>query len=281
MPTKNLAKALLQANIQQTQAIRGTVQRFAQGQFYASGAYRTADQARFIDQVAPVVLAGRQQASQLTAAYLNQIISDATGKRSAIRSTVDPTMIRGVDVADVYARPYEQVWYSLSQGATLDSAVSAGMARLNTLINSDMQLSKTQTSQDILSNSPDSVIGYERILGGDASCALCIIASTQRYHRDDLMPIHNNCNCDVGPIIDTGKQIIYPERLSSAHDMVEELTGNFDPSARDVGLGFKTAGGKGADYANIMITHNHGELGPTIAFRGTPFVGPNDLTAAK
>ena len=267
MTTTGLALNLQQSYIQQNQAIRDKVRQFAQGQFSVSNSWRTADKERFLKEVVPIVQAGRQQVSQMTAAYMGTLISDATGKR-VVGAAIDTSLIRGVDAAEVYARPFESVWTSLSNGATLDSAVAAGMARLNTLINTDMQLSKTLTAQDVLtSKAGNKVIGYERILGGDQSCALCIVASTQRYHRGDLMPIHNNCNCDVGPIIDTGEQVIYPERLQAAHDAVQEATGSYDSAARS------------PDYRQIMVQHTQGELGPVIAFKGVPFVGPNNLTA--
>jgi len=161
------------------------VQSFAAARF-AAGQYRDADLARFVSQVSPIVLAGRKQTAALTDAYLSQVMR-AAGITIPIHKPVDTAALRGVDATDVYARPYQTVWTKLSDGLPYADAVSAGASRLIDLVATDMQMSRTYTSQNVLSRS--SASGYERVPSGVNTCALCEIASTQMYHTEELMPI--------------------------------------------------------------------------------------------
>ncbi len=56
-----------------------------------------------------------------------------------------------------------------------------------------------------LKKAPNAVTGYRRVvrpeLAKSGSCGLCLVASTRRYLREDLMPMHSNCNCIIVPII--------------------------------------------------------------------------------
>ena len=43
------------------------------------------------------------------------------------------------------------------------------------------------------------IVGYRRVTSGSA-CALCAAASTRRYTKADLQPIHHGCSCTTAPI---------------------------------------------------------------------------------
>lgn len=106
-----------------------------------------------------------------------------------------------------------------------------------------------------------------RELYGEYDCALCMVASTQRYHKRDLAPIHPGCDCIVKTVTadyDPG-QVIDEERLERIHDLVEEAVGRADRSGRAV------------DYRKIIIANDHGEIGPVLGFRGQRFTGPDDI----
>lgn len=129
------------------------------------------------------------------------------------------------------------------------------------------------------------VVGYRRVLGNNPNhCAMCLIASTQRYHVGDLMPIHPGCHCTVQELWSSDgftrdTQVLDPGFLQEIHNAV----------ARDLGWDYVDAGGRGpasttntkgdpiAGYKNIIITNEHGELGPVLGIRGHNFQGPRDI----
>jgi hypothetical protein len=244
------------------QAIRARVEQFAQARF-AAGQFRDADLARFVAQVVPVVLAGRRQVSALTDVYLAQTLTTTLGRKVPPLGPIDTNALRGVDPAEVYARPFVTVRTELSKGATFDDSVKAGAERLSDLVLTDMQLAKTNTAQNVFSKT-DGVAGYKRTLTGSKNCALCSIASTMRYHKADLMPIHPGCDCGVAPIV-AGDRARMDTQLELTHAAVAERFGKSDP------------GGRAMDYRKFLLVHEHGELGPVLTIKGQKFTGPTDL----
>lgn len=57
------------------------------------------------------------------------------------------------------------------------------------------------------------IVGYERVPDGGA-CVLCLTAAGQRYHSDDLMPIHDKCGCGVEPL--TEDDLFHPKKGDKA-----------------------------------------------------------------
>jgi hypothetical protein len=111
---------------------------------------------------------------------------------------------------------------------------------------------------------------YRRRMTGTGNCALCTIASTQRYRVAELMPIHPGCHCEPEPLPgnkDPG-HVIDEQLLKDAHDAI----------ARDIGQ--SDAGGRAPDYRHLIITREHGEYGPLLAVRRQNFTGPDDVPAA-
>lgn len=231
--------------------------------------HRDTDIARFAEQMAPVVTGAQQQVAGLTDAYLARLIAEMTGE--AVRPVGVPAEVatgaRGVPAAEVYLRPGLTVWTALSEGVPYAAAVARGQARALDLATSDLQLAKTHTSQHVIKDRTD-VQGHRRVLTGSKSCGLCVVASTQRYHKAELMPIHPGCDCGVSPIFDEDDpgQVINESRLEGAHERIEARFGASDRGARDP-----------IDYRNVLITHEHGELGPVLGVRGQKFTGPGDL----
>jgi hypothetical protein len=212
----------------------------------------------------PLVQAAEETSAVATTTYLNLLMefagvdgnmdipdmADVTG--AAIRNGVPPEQ--------VYSRPFKEVWNALSKGQDIQTAIEFGANRLRQLVETDIQLSHTNTSRSLLSGRND-VVGFRRIPTGEFTCALCLVASTQRYHKLDLMPIHPGCDCRVAPIIgdqDPG-QVVDQDFLNQIHQAVER---QFGMSARDA---------KQIDYRRIPIVHTHNEYGPTLAVRGQHF----------
>lgn len=284
----------------QAKAIRARVQAFTKARFgsvagsgHVAGQYRDADLARFVSQASSVVLAGRAQTAALTDAYLTQVLRSA-GLTVPAHKAVDTAALRGVDVADVLARPYATVWTGLGNGDTFGDAVSAGEARLGSIVATDMQMAKVATAQNVLSavqnvlsnatrstsTTGSRVSGYARVPSGDNTCALCEIASTQRYHVEDLLPIHPGCGCNVDVLTDNNPwdQAAADKRLEDTHAAVFDRLGVSDSGGRDVGLGKVDSNGKPiSDYTALVAVRDHGEIGPVLVRAGDHFTGPNGL----
>ena len=83
----------------------------------------------------------------------------------------------------------------------------------------DVASAARNAHQEVLQKTPKKVVvGFRRVvhpeLSKSGSCGLCIVASTMKYTRGDLLPIHAGCNCETveiynidGRIIDPGQQI--------------------------------------------------------------------------
>lgn len=254
----------------QIKALKARVEQFASTRF-AAGQFRDADLARFVAEVVPVVQAGQVQVAALTDSYLTQLLT-AQGIKVPPRKPVDMSHMRGVLATNEYGRPYITVRTALAQGSTFDDAVKQGGARLVDLVTTDMQLAKTHAARNVMKSS--GLQFYQRVLTGGKNCALCMIASTQRYWVEDLMPIHPGCDCGVEPLVpgtklyaamDGGERVIDPSLLEQTHNMVKGLTGVED------------RGGRAPDYRKLIAVHEHGEIGPVLTFAHQNFTGPSDL----
>ena len=237
--------------------------------FLGLGSWRDADVRRWQRQALPIILAGERQIATLTASYLEQLYKDADPRGRRTRLDLDAVTgqaLRGVDPADVYERPFKDLWTALGDGVDLDEAVSRGANRLDIIAKTDLQLARTHTVREVAEDMPKFEYTV-RELFGEYDCALCIIASTQRYHKKDLQPIHPGCDCipkTVTADYDPG-QVIDEETLERLHDLVEEAVGKSD------------RGGRAVDYRKILVANEHGEIGPVLGFAGQRFTGPDDI----
>lgn len=147
----------------------------------------------WLSQVLPQVEAAQRQSVALMDAYLAaQMGRPALG--------IDPEPLMGANVRngtspeEVYRRPFVTFWSALGDH-TFDEALQFGLDRATSTAGMDAQLSMRGAASAI-GERDTAIQGFERVPDGDA-CELCLIASTQRYHVEDLMPIHNNCGCSV------------------------------------------------------------------------------------
>jgi hypothetical protein len=243
--------------------------------------YRDADIARFVAVATPLVSSGQLATAALTAGYLSSLEFVETGERSPVEpipaEEVTTQALRGVPAEEVYRRPAVEVYTALSDGLTLTEAVTRGRHRLNDLVSTDLQLAKTYASKRWLDGN-GRVTWYRRTLTGPTSCGLCIVASTQRYHKKELLPCHPACNCSVRPQFgrDPG-QVIDPATLRAAHDSIGERFGTFSQGSREL-VGVTLDSGDIAKYRDVLVVHNHGEIGPVLAVRGQKFTGPSVVT---
>lgn len=229
-----------------------------------------------------MALAAQRTTASLTATYLT-LDAQAAGVRVEPQrlnlSEVTGAALRGVPPQEVYQRAGAAVYAALAAGKAFDIAVEAGAKRLGSLLTTDVQLARTRTAQQ-----QGRGAFFTRVLTGRENCALCAIASTQRYYKGDLLPIHPGCDCGVqqhyGP--DPG-QIVDNERLEQVHDAVMREFGESDRGARRLpGNVHKTieamrengtSRSRLADYTDLIVVSAHGEYGPTLRWRHHVFTG--------
>lgn len=248
-------------------SLRDRVVAFVMAAFDTLGDYRDEDAAQFAETVLPIVLASQQQMGQITDAYLSAMIADMLGEAVLGTPEALPEDLRGVPPDEVYRRPFVQTWTALSAGKGFAEALGEGRNRLLSITETDLQLARRQSARGALRRG--GVQFYRRRLGSGKNCALCTIASTQRYRVADLMPIHPGCHCRPEPIAgkrDPG-QIIDRALLEEAHDAIAAAGESVD------------RGGRAPDYRDLIITRQHGELGPLLAVRRHDFTGPRDVPA--
>lgn len=266
-------EALTQAVMLQRAQVRQRVEQYVVASWNGLGSWRDADIARLVDRVVPVVLAGQRTVANLTDAYLASVTN---AERAAI---VDlEAGLRGVDPAEVYQRPAVAMRTELKNGASMTDALKVGATRIASLAMTDLQMAQRAQARATIAGS--SVEQYRRVLTGRENCALCVVASTQRYHKADLLPIHPGCDCGIEPFVtNTPKvQVIDRGLLEATHKAIDARLGGYDRGARDLGRG-KVVQRNGidqfADYTDLLIVHEHGEYGPTLAWRGEHFDGPS------
>lgn len=227
--------------------------------------------ARFIQRMLPISVAAQRAMSTLTIAQLQAQVRPVTPIRVIPESVTTPEVLRGQPADVVYARPFKEIRWQLDQGKTVEQAIEAGRRRAQSIILTDLQLAKTHTAREYLDRAAEQpanrVVGFRRVLSSNPNhCALCILASTQRYHSFDLLPIHPGCGCDVAPILGTSDpgQVLDAETAESVHEAIR----------RDLGDKYVQAGGRGpALYRDIVIVNDHGEIGPVLGVRGQNFAG--------
>jgi hypothetical protein len=307
-PSSNAAviAALVAAYIAATISLRLRISYMTSAWFGAEG-YRTAGADAFIDAMVPILNTAQQTMADLTSAFLTQqIVTMGGGTTQAVgipSHLVTGRALRGVDPAEVLRRPYEQLWTGLSQGKSFEQAVQIGQVRAQSISMTNLQLAKTRAGREVMRHD-SRVVGYRRVLTGARSCGLCILASSQRYHKADLMPIHPSCDCAIAPIIgteDPGRAINSATLTTGVlntgmtesgvkvygHDGVIELGDLVGPvhDAIRERFGQSSTDGRSIDYRKVLVTHDHDEYGPTLAVSSHSFtdkqITSGDLSAPR
>jgi hypothetical protein len=251
--------------------------------FYGMAQYRDADAVVFVDAFLPVLRAGQRTMAQLVAAYLAYSAAESLPVSTAGQPgnlilppgipDVDILDRDGVDMWEVYQRPFRTVWTQLAEGRPMTDAVTAGGTRVAEMTDMDLQQAESRAFRSGMERLPEQVRPryWRRVLEGPESCALCVLASTRRYSRGDLKAVHPGCDCKVEPIY-PGEGDPFAARddelVARAHAAAAELTGAAD------------AGGRRVDYRTLTtnITARHGEHEAPLLVRPLDrFTDPGDL----
>jgi hypothetical protein len=71
--------------------------------------------------------------------------------------------------------------------------------------------------------------------------------------------------------------VVNPEQLAGVHERIAQRFGAYSSGARKIpGVTDPTTAGP-LEYRNVLISHNHGEIGPVLGVRGQDFTTPGDL----
>lgn len=257
MPDLDSLNRLTEAYDSQVHAIRQQITAFGQAYWDSLPHYRASAVEDMIQAVTPRVTAGQLRIADLTRAYLAQCASELGWK--VVLPPIDQDEIRGargVDPRIVYRRPAVDVYTALAAGKPLPEAAAEGRLRLTQLIGGDMQLAKVHASRQSMRGYPEEGKFYRRVLTGRENCALCVVASTQRYYRGDLLPIHPGCDCGVQPLPPglAVNQVIDEDLLEQVHQITADR------------LGVSDRGGRTPDYRKLLTVSEHGEYGPTLSW---------------
>ena len=257
MPDLDSLNRLTGAYDSQVHAIRQQITAFGQAYWDSLPHYRASAVEDMIEAITPRVAAGQLRIADLTRAYLAQCARELGWK--VVLPPIDQDEIRGargVDPRVVYRRPAVDVYTALAAGKPLPQAAAEGRLRLTQLIGGDMQLAKVHASRQSMRGYPEEGQFYRRVLTGRENCALCVVASTQRYYRGDLLPIHPGCDCDVQPLPPglAVNQVIDEGLLEQVHQITADR------------LGVSDRGGRTPDYRKLLTISEHGEYGPTLSW---------------
>lgn len=257
MPDLDSLNSLTEAYDSQVHAIRQQITAFGQAYWDSLPHYRASAIEDMIQAITPRVTAGQLRIADLTRAYLAQCARELGWK--VVLPPIDQDEIRGargVDPRVVYRRPAVDVYTALAAGKPLPQAAAEGRLRLTQLIGGDMQLAKVHASRQSMRGYPEEGQFYRRVLTGRENCALCVVASTQRYYRGDLLPIHPGCDCGVQPLPPglAVNQVIDEDLLEQVHQITADR------------LGVSDRGGRTPDYRKLLTVSEHGEYGPTLSW---------------
>jgi len=252
----------------QVKETRKNTKNYARRAFLASAAPEDdgdddADLSKKAAVLGTIVGAGQQIVSTLTSSHLGKQLDVAP-------PLVDPGIMSrsGIDKATEYQRPYRVAAQAFAGGATREEAVGKGLQRLNSLAGVDIQMAKVRQSQAVLRAAGRKT--YRRETSGDNTCELCEIASDQVYYTEDLMPIHDNCNCEVVEDDTGGSQ-------AEADKDFEPPEVDDDSLQKAAITALNDSGADPKDYRDLIAVREHGEIGPMLTWKSQSFMGPSDL----
>jgi hypothetical protein len=151
-------------------------------------------------------------------------------------------------------------------------ALEMGSQRADQLASTDVALAQRQATLEVV-GADDRIVGYRRVLTG-RSCAFCATASTQRYHKRQLMPLHSRCDCGVAPIFGTADpgQVINRKLLTDLRKAAKETGTARKDYWRNRHVTIEEDGTVRLPEVKV---HQHGELGPVLYDAKHDFVGPS------
>lgn len=216
------------------------------------GSWHRPDVERFLRDALPLVRAHQRTLADVTAMRVADRAADALGEDVQVPAVPDEDVVNlryDVDEAEVYERPFHEVWFALQEGSDLEEAVEKGAARLEGIVEMDMQQTHSESTRSAQKRLPkrQRPRWWERTLEGAENCLLCVVASTRPYFVGDLNPIHPGCDCEVREHWTEPPGVVDEDRLADAYAQAAEA--GYEGTSGDV-------------LSDIIAAH--GEVGPTL-----------------
>lgn len=198
--------------------------------------------------------AAASRSAALTDSYLARVLTDVLGRPVGPRGAIDVSrpLRAGVDSYEqVYWRVTTTARVALSEGSTRSQALSLATDRADAMIRTDAAMARREQASRVFS-SEARVVGYRRVvhpeLSRSGTCGACIAAADRRYHREELLPLHDRCKCTMLPI-------------TTAHDPGGTL------NQKDFADAYALSGSTSArDLKEVRVRYDwHDELGPRLA----------------
>lgn len=275
---------LVEAYGRQYDRIRKTAADRARRWFERFGGPTDSDLERWLQFVIPLVEGSQSQTGALVDAFFAQFATELGEPRGVVGLDVEditgPAVRNGATAETVYSRAVVDLRSRLGENLGIDRARQIAAGRARSSVETDIALSHRAAHLRVIDSS-DSVSGYRRVLTG-RSCMICATASTQRYSRQDLLPIHPHCDCRIAPIMgseDVGRVV--------NGDLLSELKRGGGPQYwKDRGFVEVDSDGnfliqrKNGDISKLeTAVRDHGELGPTLTDSAHAFTSAGDLAA--
>jgi hypothetical protein len=208
-----------------------------------------------------------------------------------------PEIRGGRPATEVYERSIVEARRMVSDGAPVDRAMNAGKVRAASTAQTDVIAANREA---VGAGRRPWVVGYRRVLTGK-SCALCATASTQRYRKAELAPIHPRCDCDVAEIYgDSDPGAIINQQLLDdlkrdggsnywkRNDIIVDEHGTIRRTKieypRDPDTGKRLLDSRGNPIRRKVpgepvrpVAQTHGELGKVLTDRRYSFTSADDL----
>jgi hypothetical protein len=229
--------ALVDAHIQAQARIRAQAAAAMTSAWRSLPSYNESDVPAFLARAVPITTAAQRASVSITSAFVARRIGAAP--RAVPPSHVMAAVRNGTPPSEVYRRPFVDVWSGLKAGTQYAEAVATGLDRATSSVQMDVQLAMRQTLTDVAAQHT-SIVGYQRVPDAGA-CNFCRLIAGQRYHSDQLMPVHNRCGCGVDVI-------------------TAENRGDFTGKAANDQAIPATVGPDGT----VAAVEQHGELGPLV-----------------
>ena len=239
----------------------------AEAEFKNLGSWRDEDVSKFVQKLEPKFTGLKRAVKNSQSSFYDTVArsqgQEYTKTEISLGELTTEQLRNGVSFEQVMKRGFVDMRTALSKGSSVKDAVNAGARRVKSLAQTEMQLARTHTNKKIRNNQKN-IVGFARTLTGSENCALCYTASTQRYRKGDLLPIHPGCDCGEMPIYgneDPG-QVINQARLDSIDSALE----------KDIETRF-------ADRATLrnIVVKEHGEMGPVLTIRNQKTTRQEDL----
>lgn len=195
--------------------------------------------------------------------YLASVLADFGVDTRALPTVIESYPRANTFPLEVYQRPADQYVWRRRNGGSLIESQEDFEKRLRAIAQADMAAAEREEAQRIYESIPQ-VIGHRRIIHPERaksgfSCGLCVVAATQFYSTNELMPLHDGCNCDSAPVTKASD----PGLALNKDDLREIYAAAGDSSA-------------GSLLNTRVKVREHGELGQILVKKGDHFRTPEE-----